>query len=338
MINSAEEKIDFVIFWVDGNDPEWQKEFKKYKNGEDEGSGVQRFREWGNLKYLFRGIEKYTPWVNKVFFVTWGHVPKWLDCSNPKIEIVKHEDYIPKEYLPTFNANPIELNFHRIKGLSEQFVVFNDDFFILDELKSTDFFVNGKPKDMAIEYPIMCGGNGPIFSHILCNDFNLLGKYYKRNEYKKNLRWKILSPKYGIYFFYNLLQYIVPYPRFFGMLTPHFPRPYLKSVYKELWALEESKLKSVCNNKLRDSSDVNMYIFRLWNILKGNFIPTNVFKMGTMIPIVEDDEKIYKTIEEKKYKLLCLNDACKEEEFEKVKNKIIKSFENIFPEKCGFEK
>ena len=27
----------------------------------------------------------------------------------------KHEDYIPKQYLPTFSSHPIELNMHRIR-------------------------------------------------------------------------------------------------------------------------------------------------------------------------------------------------------------------------------
>jgi hypothetical protein len=55
---------------------------------------------------------------------------------------VKHEDYIPKEYLPTFNANTIELNFHRIKELSEHFVYFNDDTFITNYMNESDFFEN----------------------------------------------------------------------------------------------------------------------------------------------------------------------------------------------------
>ena len=47
-----EEKIDFVITWVDGNDPKWLKEKKKYEldNESDESDDRDiRFRDMGTL-------------------------------------------------------------------------------------------------------------------------------------------------------------------------------------------------------------------------------------------------------------------------------------------------
>ena len=49
------------------------------------GNGVNRYRDWNNLRYWFRGVEKFAPWVRKIHFVTWGHIPDWLDTTNPKI-------------------------------------------------------------------------------------------------------------------------------------------------------------------------------------------------------------------------------------------------------------
>ena len=118
--NSKNEKIDIVILWVNGNDPKWLEEKNKYLNTTTTGATVNRFRDCDNMQYLFRGIEKYAPWVNKIFFITWGHLPNWLNTNNPKLEIVKHEEFIPKEYLPTFNSNVIEMNLHRIKNLSSK--------------------------------------------------------------------------------------------------------------------------------------------------------------------------------------------------------------------------
>ena len=149
--NNKNNKIDFVILWVDGNDENWLKEKNKYLHLEGD-MQENRFRDCNNLKYLFRGIEKYANYVNKVFFITWGHVPKWLNVKNKKLRIVKHEEFIPNKYLPTFNSNVIEMNLHRIKDLSEQFILFNDDLFILNKLEPSYFFQNGKPKDMYIEY------------------------------------------------------------------------------------------------------------------------------------------------------------------------------------------
>ena len=52
-------KIDFVITWVDGEDPNWQKEKNKYDpkaNKKDTSNSIQRFRDYGILKYWFRSV------------------------------------------------------------------------------------------------------------------------------------------------------------------------------------------------------------------------------------------------------------------------------------------
>ena len=97
-------KVDIVISWVDGDDPEWVAEKQRYTSEIDNKVDEKRarYRDWDNVQYIFRGIEKFAPWVNKIFFVTYGHLPAWLDVTNPKLVVVKHEDFIPKEYLPTF--------------------------------------------------------------------------------------------------------------------------------------------------------------------------------------------------------------------------------------------
>ena len=147
----TEAEIDFVIAWVDGSDPNWQKEKQKHlaeflKDESVVDQGDYRYRDWDLLQYWFRSVEKYAPWVRKVHFVTCGQIPIWLNVNHPKLHIVNHEDYIPQEYLPTFNSHTIELNMHRIDGLSEQFVYFNDDMYITQRVAPTDFFMNGLPR------------------------------------------------------------------------------------------------------------------------------------------------------------------------------------------------
>ena len=91
-----ENKIDFVILWVDGADKKWLEEKKKYKPTIDVSDSIIRFRDWENLKYWFRGVEKYAPWVNKIYFVTYGHLPKFLKTDHEKLVIVNHKDFIDK--------------------------------------------------------------------------------------------------------------------------------------------------------------------------------------------------------------------------------------------------
>ena len=89
----------------------------------------QVFKDFGLLKYLFKSLEKYLPWINKLHMIVMSdsQVPKWINREN--VNIIYHSDFIPKKYLPTFSSHTIELNLHRIKTLSENFVFFNDDFF-----------------------------------------------------------------------------------------------------------------------------------------------------------------------------------------------------------------
>ena len=143
------ENIDFIITWVDGNDREWQLNKNKYdENLTDVKMNTEsRYRDWDILKYWFRSVEKYAPWVNKIFFVTEGHLPEWLNVDNEKLVVVKHSDFINDKYLPTFNSNVIELSFPNITELSNNFVSFNDDMFLNKEVAPEDFFVNGIPKD-----------------------------------------------------------------------------------------------------------------------------------------------------------------------------------------------
>lgn len=121
--------IDFVITWVDGDDPQWINKFEYFSKLSEGDKRMVRYRNWDLLRYWFRGVEKYTPWVRYVFFVTEGHIPSWLNIKYTKLKIIKHSDFIPSEDLPLFNSRAIEVNLHRIPGLSEQFVYFNDDFF-----------------------------------------------------------------------------------------------------------------------------------------------------------------------------------------------------------------
>ncbi len=93
----AYEGIDFVIIWVDGSDVSWQKEKASF-SGEDK--RPSKYRDWGLLRYWFRGVETFAPWVNRVHFVTCGHLPEWLNTEHPKLHVVKHADFIPGNIFP----------------------------------------------------------------------------------------------------------------------------------------------------------------------------------------------------------------------------------------------
>ena len=93
--------IDIVLPWVDEKDPAWEQKRKEYaaKEQSDYETSNVRFESWDNLHLWFRAIETCMPWVNRIFLITCGHVPPFLKLDHSKLRWVKHEDYIPEEYL-----------------------------------------------------------------------------------------------------------------------------------------------------------------------------------------------------------------------------------------------
>ena len=301
-------KIDFVLAWVDGSDKSWQEIKEKYDTKKKtDNNNESRYRDWNQLKYWFRGVEKFAPWVNKIYFVTCGQKPEWLDENNPKIVLVNHKDYMKEDYLPTFSANPIELNFHRIKGLSEHFVYFNDDMFIINS-----------------------------FPYMLVNDSEIIAKHFNKREYIKKNLFKYLNIKYGLKSNITNL-FMMRYKQFSGFSYPHIPSSFLKSTYEEVWDNEEEVLDSVSKNKFRTNNDVNQYIFKAWQYCTGKFMPRSL-KFGDNIPITNENSKLIKTIKGSRYKVLCINDSSNIKDFEKTRNEINMAFEEKFKDKSSFEK
>lgn len=327
------EKIDFVILWVDGNDPKWKEEKEKYKKTKE--NDVNRFRDWENLQYWFRGVEKYAPWVNKIHFITWGHIPEWLNTKHPKLNIVKHTDFIPEEYLPTFNSNVIELNLHRLQDLAEQFVLFNDDMFLCKKTKESDFFKDGKPCEMYAENINMPLGYNNSFSHTALNNIGIINKYFTKKEVMKNNIGKYFNFKYGIDNMRTLL--LLPWPQYAQFKDPHIPVALLKSTLNLLWEKETEALITTSKNRFRENTDINQYLIRYWQLLTGNFCPRSA-KIGKYFEIENINTKLIYTIEKQKYKMICLNDIKTNIDFQKVKEEIKNAFQKILPKKSEFER
>lgn len=329
-------KIDFVILWVDGNDEKWIKEKEKYQSDKKLlSASASRYRDWDNLQYWFRGVEKFAPWVNKIYFITWGHLPKWLNVNNPKIKIINHKDYLKEEDLPTFNSNAIELRMHEIEGLSELFVAFNDDTFIIDNIKPEDFFVNGIPKDEYAENPIISFGTKSQTAHASMNNMDIINRNFnKRNVYKKHF-FKYFNYRYGIKNFRTLL--LLPWPAFCGIQSSHLPVAYCKETFKKVWKKESEILEKTCASRFRMYTDVSHWTMRNWQLCEGNFMPRSK-KYGKYYTISKNNKKLLQHIVKQKTKIICINDTNDEINFEESKNEINNAFKVILPEKSTFEK
>lgn len=331
------EKIDFVILWVDGNDAKWREEKHKYDNRNSDDRD-ERYRDWDILKYWFRGVEKFAPWVNRIFFVTYGHLPKWLDINNEKLVIVNHREFIPEKYLPTFSSHAIELNLHRIKGLSEHFVYFNDDMFILKPTKPDLFFKKGLPCDSAI-LNALCFDRVPgskMLFMVPAYDMVLINNNFNKNETIAQKPFNWFSLKYGKDIFRTIA--LLPWRHFPGFALYHLPYSWNKSVLEEIWRVEGDVLDETCSHKFRMSSDVNSWLVSYWQFAKNMFYPRSP-KVGTQATLRDgNNDKIYEFVKKQKYSLCCINDAVQDiENFENIKKSLQESFEVILPEKSKFE-
>lgn len=333
------ENIDFVILWVDGNDSNWLEEKNKFlPNSKESNTSTanNRYRDWNILKYWFRGVEQYADWVHRIYFVTWGHVPNWLNLRNEKICVVNHKDFIPEKYLPTFNSNAIILNLHKIKNLSENFVLFNDDMFILDKVKPSDFFENNMPKDsFSFNLISPTGNSNDSFNHMKINNINLINRYYKKSDVIKKNFFKIYNIKNGLSDNIKTL-FLTPWSRITGFVDPHIPYSYKKSYFKKIWEKEHEVLNLTCSNKFRSNSDITDWVIRYMQLCDGNFI-NRKSSFGMYYEINNSNEKLINHIIKQKSKLICINDVINVDDVEEITDSLIKGFEKILPNKSNFE-
>lgn len=143
------EPIDAVYTWVDGSDPSWKARKQARLAGLGEGArGLEasatsdvRFLSRDELRYSLRSLERFAPFIRRVHIVTDRQTPRWLDTRLQRLQVVFHDELFPDpSHLPTFSSQAIESQLHRIPGLSERFIYFNDDILLWHPVTPEDFF------------------------------------------------------------------------------------------------------------------------------------------------------------------------------------------------------
>ncbi|EPO5266056.1 glycosyl transferase [Providencia rettgeri] len=333
-LNDMNSKIDFVIPWLDPTDPEWINCYNLNSNDKKFSSENPRFRDWDNLKYWFRGIEKFAPWVNKIHFITYGHTPQWLNKSHEKLIIVNHKDYIDNCYLPTFSSHTLELNMHKIENLADNFVYFNDDTFLINPISEEYYFEkNNMPKDSCIFNTIVDDGE---LSFYLLNNLKAIERNFNKHELLKEKPSLFFNRKYGKLQTKNLL--LIPWKNFTGFQNFHLPQPFNKSTLFDVWEKEYAVLNNTCLNKFRSRFDVNQYLFRYWHLLSGRFSPSNIYSSGVCIsPTEHKFKEISSIFSSSKVKVICINDNESVNNFETTKKFINSLLNKKLPNKSSFE-
>jgi hypothetical protein len=224
--------VDIVYTWVDGADAVWRSAFERHSrlSGRNLGEGAfdeARFRSRDELLYSLRSVWAFAGWARHIFVVTAGQRPRWL-VDHPRVTVVDHADILPADALPTFNSHAIEAALHRIEGLAEHFIYFNDDVFLGRPLRPEFFFT---PNGLARVFLSRARVPGFVDDHSLDVD-----RAAERGR-------QLLESRYG---------------RVAGGKPYHTPFPLLRSVLGDLEDEFPDAVKGTIHSRFRAPTDVSV--------------------------------------------------------------------------------
>lgn len=336
----ADVKIDFVVTWLDASDPAWLSDYESYSHTSRGDKGKSRFRDMDLFRFWFRAVEAYAPWVNKVYLVTNGRFPDWINPDHPKLVLVSHRDFMPAECLPTFNSCAIELHMHRIPGLSEHFVYFNDDVFLNAPATPDYYFRDGLPcdrnKETCFNVPIYTKNDRFGIHMSMMADIGIVNAHFDR--------WQTVcqSPRrwFGSHLGLKglLMSLMIAHQRLFvGFSNYHLEQAFLKSVHAEVWAKNPDFLNASCT-RFRETVTANPYLFRYWQFASNRFYPMK--RRGESF-MGDDDltDRVGRAMDDARMVSICVNDnnLWTDDYFEDVKQRLHALFTRKFPHASSFE-
>lgn len=316
-IQTFDDEIDLVYLWVDGSDVEWlaakNSFLGKVDNAEEEAVSVARNADNHELKYSLRSVEMHAPWIHRVFIVTDGQRPDWLNMRHEKIRIVDIRELLPEEALPCYNSVIIEHFLYKIPGLSEHFLYANDDMFFNEPVEPDFFFtVDGRP---IVRLQRVVGGK-------LINQFRKVFGIHI-NIYRKTIEKAALlvEEKYGKYY----------------SGTPHHNiDAYLKADYEETSEIVFGKeIKSTLKNHIRSKDDIQRIIY-LYYLLAIGHAQLRYVNRGESCRIRIHKPEYQYFIDKYHPILFCLNDSHHATDTDRAR--VEPFLRKLFPEKSSFEK
>ena len=127
------EPIDVLIKYIDLNDPDLVREGIKQ---------ISKDEQHDEMRYSIRSILQNIPWIRKIFILMPNERVRFLkheECINDKIVFVKDKDLLGYD---SSNIHAFQFRLWKMKqfGISDNFIVMDDDYFIGKPLNKSDFF------------------------------------------------------------------------------------------------------------------------------------------------------------------------------------------------------
>ena len=280
------EKIDAVITWVDGSEPNYK--LKLEENLKNKKIINRQYTQANEIDFCVASIIKFAPFIRKIFIVTDKQKPRFSGIrhmvSLEKIEIIDHEEIFRDnlDCMPSFNIRSIDALLFKIKNLSDKFIYFNDDMFLVKETTKEDWFKDNKA--------VLTGSWAKTYnkqliktiSHKIKNLLNIRPSFNAAQSKAAN-----------IVGFHN---------KYFKSF--HCGRPQIKSVIKDFYDKNPQRLTNQIRYKFRDGRQYMPYSL-CWHLL----IKENLYVESSTNKLVEINksrnlsaiklEKILKSIDSK---------------------------------------
>lgn len=246
MTKNTDNPIDVVISWVNGNDTVHKQKREQYMSkptsAREDIDAPTRFNSVGEIYYCVASIIKFASFVRQIFIVTDNQNPNldtFISSNFPKnripIKIIDHKIIFKsvEDNLPTFNSISIESCLYRIPGLSENFVYFNDDFFLMRPINPSDWFRNNK----AVAY----GSWRSVFFDRFLRIIKPSKNGHKPFGFKDSM---LKAPKLlGVNSFYFCIK--------------HTPLPLKKSIFEDYFSNNKDIFLENISYKFRDENQFN---------------------------------------------------------------------------------
>lgn len=283
---SVDFPVDVVYMWVDGEDPTWLE--KKVRAAQDAGPQLSRlaaadfrFRQHDELRYSLRSLEANAPWVRRVYLVTDDQVPPWLDTSHPSLRLVDHRELFGATgRLPTFNSHAIAARLHHLPGLSEHYLILNDDIFFGRPVQPQLFFLS----------------NGQSLFHMSRSSLPWTDpEVTPPHEMARRNVVDLLRAEFG---------------RTVTRTFFHSPAPQRRSVLVELEQRFPEAFSTTWESQFRSSSDfeVNQWLHHYYAYLTGRATPGQIAYAYFDVTVNRSWKRMGRTLRRRNFDAFCLND------------------------------
>ncbi len=309
--------IDLVYLWVDGGDPAWMARkaaFEGRSVDNDEANCKARWVDNEELRYSLRSARRFAPWIRRVFIVTDGQTPAWLDTTNPRVRVVDHSEILPAQARPCFNSAVIEWFLYRIPGLAEHFIYANDDTFFGAPVGPEFFFdADGRPVVRLVPKP------WGKMRHVVKKATGIGFGYYRRSLFRAASEVERVTGRYysGVPH-HNIDAYRVSDNR---------------HVAQEVFA---DPVAEMMDHHFRTEGDLQRMAISCWGLATGRAVAKPVVGKNESMRVKIHKPGAMEAMRRHSPALFCLNDSQRASDEDRAR--IGPFLEELFPEPSEFEK